>query len=88
MKYQRSVFENHLVAAMTSGLGKKSPTYQMPESVAMEYARLCYNQGISDAVCFLQDYAAPRKDQAVYDLAEALSSLNILQRELHERASP
>lgn len=38
----------YLIAAMTSGLRQKGPTYQMPESLAVEYGRLCYNQAIKD----------------------------------------
>ena len=87
MKYQRAVFEEHLIAAMTSGLRQKGPNYQLPQSLAMEYARLCYNTGISDAMSLLKDSDALSKTTSVHDLAEALSSLHILQKELHEKTN-
>lgn len=37
-----------LIAAMTSGLPHKGASYQLPESLAIEYGRLCYNQAIKD----------------------------------------
>ena len=38
----------YLIAAMTSGLKHKGATYSLPESLAIEYGRLCYNQAIKD----------------------------------------
>lgn len=37
-----------LIAAMTSGLTQKGATYNLPETLAVEYGRLCYNQAIKD----------------------------------------
>lgn len=37
-----------LIAAMTSGLPHKGGTYNLPESIAIEFGRLCYNQAIKD----------------------------------------
>lgn len=33
---------------MTSGLPQKGAQYNLPESLALEYGRLCYNQAIKD----------------------------------------
>lgn len=38
----------YLIAAMTSGLPQKGAQYNLPESLALEYGRLCYNQAIRD----------------------------------------
>lgn len=37
-----------LLLAMTSGIKQTGATYQIPESMALEYGRLCYNQAIED----------------------------------------
>lgn len=37
-----------LVAAMTSGLPHQGAKYVLPESLAIEFGRVCYNQAIKD----------------------------------------
>ena len=37
-----------LVAAMTSGLPHQGAKYVLPESLAIELGRVCYNQAIKD----------------------------------------
>ena len=37
-----------LVAAMTSGLPHKGTKYVLPESLAIEYGRICYNMAVKD----------------------------------------
>ncbi len=37
-----------LMAAMTSGLPHKGAKYMLPETLAIEYGRICYNLAIKD----------------------------------------
>ena len=37
-----------LVAAMTSGLPHKGAKYVLPESLAIEFGRICYNMAVKD----------------------------------------
>jgi hypothetical protein len=37
-----------LMASMTSGLPHKGAKYMLPETLAIEYGRICYNQAIKD----------------------------------------
>ena len=37
-----------LVAAMTSGLPHKGAKYILPESLAIEFGRICYNMAVKD----------------------------------------
>lgn len=37
-----------LVAAMTSGLPHKGAKYVLPESLAIEFGRICYNLAVKD----------------------------------------
>ena len=55
MKYQKAVFENLLLATMTSGIKQKGPEYRLPESMAFEYGRLCYNQAIKDGIAYMYE---------------------------------
>lgn len=86
MKYQRSTFIDNLMAAMTSGLRQKGPNYQLPESLAMEYGRLCYNQAVGDCIQYL--YAVGRNSDSPLlckDIADGMQLLHIKQEELHEK---
>lgn len=42
------MLQEFLIAAMTSGLPQKGATYNLPETLAVEFGRLCYNQAIKD----------------------------------------
>ena len=42
------MLQEFLIAAMTSGLPQRGATYNLPETLALEYGRLCYNQAIKD----------------------------------------
>lgn len=65
-----------LVAAMTSGLHHKGATYNLPESLALEYGRLCYNQAIKDmmTMCKMSDFG-----QVGLELSDAIQGLHIHQ---------
>lgn len=67
----------YLVAAMTSGLKQTGAKYQMPESLALEYGRLCYNQAIKDmmALCKMSDFG-----QVGLELSDAMQDLHIHQK--------
>jgi hypothetical protein len=71
---QKQQMVEHLMAAMTSGLRQKGATYQLPESLAVEYGRLCYNQAIKDAID-LAKLNSPEKD-----MFDSLQNLHIVQR--------
>ena len=67
----------YLIAAMTSELRQKGPTYPMLESLAIEYGRLCYNQAIKDmqAVFQLSDFG-----QVGLELSDRIQDLHIHQK--------
>ncbi len=44
-----------LVAAMTSGLPHKGAKYILPESLAIEYGRICYNMAVKDVQEIIQN---------------------------------
>lgn len=44
-----------LVAAMTSGLPHKGAKYVLPESLAIEYGRICYNMAVKDIQEIIQN---------------------------------
>lgn len=66
-----------LVAAMTSGLPHKGAKYVMPESLAIEFGRLCYNQAIKDTMSIfkMSDFG-----QTGLELCDRLQDLHLLQR--------
>lgn len=66
-----------LVAAMTSGLPHKGAKYVMPESLAIEFGRLCYNQAIKDIRRIIQDLS--HVDTRV-ELLEVLMEYELKQR--------
>jgi hypothetical protein len=74
---QRRRVEEMLVAAMTSGLTHKGPEYRMPESLAIEYGRLCYNMAVKDmlTVFKLADFG-----QTGLEIVDRLSDLHLTQR--------
>lgn len=43
-----------LIAAMTAGLKHTGATYNLPESIALEFGRLCYNQAIKDMMAMFK----------------------------------
>lgn len=51
---EQMLLEN-LVAAMTSGIKHMGASYKLPESMALEYGRLCYNQGVKDIIRLLEN---------------------------------
>jgi len=67
----------YLIAAMTSGLKQAGATYNLPETLALEYGRLCYNQAIKDmqAVFTLSDFG-----QVGLELSDRIQDLHIHQR--------
>ena len=66
-----------LIAAMTSGLPHKGGTYNLPESIAIEFGRLCYNQAIKDlqAIFKMSDFG-----QLGLELCDRTQDLHIHQR--------
>jgi hypothetical protein len=73
---QRMLVE-YLIAAMTSGIQQKGATYSIPETMALEYGRLCYNQALKDviALCKMSDFG-----QTGLEISDALMDLIIHQR--------
>ena len=67
----------YLIAAMTSGLPQKGATYSLPESLALEYGRLCYNQAIRDmqAMFKLSDFG-----QTGLEMSDSVQDLFIHQK--------
>jgi hypothetical protein len=67
----------YLIAAMTSGLKQQGGMYKLPESLALEYGRLCYNQAIKDmqAVFQLSDFG-----QVGLELSDRIQDLHIHQK--------
>lgn len=51
---EQMLLEN-LIAAMTSGIKHQGANYKMPESMALEYGRLCYNQAVRDVIKLLEN---------------------------------
>jgi hypothetical protein len=74
------MFQEYLVAAMTSGLKHSGATYHVPESLAIEYGRLCYNQAIKDLmeVCRSSNFG-----QTGLEICDAVQYLHI-----HQRSTP
>jgi len=66
-----------LVAAMTSGLPHKGAKYILPESLAIEFGRICYNMAIKDVVSFAKDLG--HVDSRV-ELLEVLTDYELKQR--------
>lgn len=66
-----------LIAAMTSGLPHKGGTYNLPESIAIEFGRLCYNQAIKDlqAIFKMSDFG-----QLGLELCDRTQDLHIHQK--------
>lgn len=66
-----------LIAAMTSGLEHRGATYNLPETLALEYGRLCYNQAIKD---MLTIYKAADFGTVGLELADNVQTLHIHQK--------
>ena len=66
-----------LIAAMTSGLKHTGATYNLPESLALEFGRLCYNQAIKDmmAIYKMADFGS-----VGLELADRVQDLHIHQK--------
>ena len=73
---ERMIME-YLIAAMTAGLKHTGATYNLPESVAVEFGRLCYNQAIKDmmAICKMSDFG-----QTGLEICDAVQDLHIHQK--------
>ena len=75
-KYNKSVFEKHLLTSMTSGVPHKGATYQLPETIAMEFARLCYNTAIQDAQALLEDVGKRSEEEWIAkEFSDSLDTL-------------
>jgi hypothetical protein len=74
---QRRRIEELLIAAMTSGLVNKGPEYRLPESLAIEYGRLCYNLAVRD---MLTVFRAADFGQTGLEIVDRLSDLHLTQR--------
>lgn len=79
-KHNDQMLTEHLIAAMTSGLKQTGATYNLPESLAVEYGRLCYNQAIKDvmALCKMSDFG-----QTGLEICDAIQDLIIHQKGTH-----
>jgi hypothetical protein len=66
-----------LVAAMTSGLPHQGAKYMLPESLAIEFGRLCYNQAVKDIQQVVQNLS--HVDTRV-ELLEVLMEYQLKQR--------
>ena len=73
---ERTLLE-FLIAAMTSGMDHKGATYQLPESLALEYGRLCYNQAIKDMMAI---YKMADFGNVGLELADKVQGLHIHQK--------
>jgi uncharacterized protein (DUF2164 family) len=71
------MMQEYLIAAMTSGLKQTGATYNLPESLAVEYGRLCYNQAIKDvmALCKGSNFG-----QTGLEISDAIQDLVIHQK--------
>ena len=74
------MMQEYLIAAMTSGLKQTGATYNLPESLAVEYGRLCYNQAIKDvmALCKGSNFG-----QTGLEISDAIQGLVIHQKGKH-----
>ncbi len=66
-----------LMAAMTSGLPHKGAKYMLPETLAIEYGRICYNLAIKDIRQMVQNLS--HVDTRV-ELLEVLMDYELKQR--------
>ena len=66
-----------LVAAMTSGLPHKGAKYVLPESLAIEFGRICYNLAVKDIQELVQNLS--HVDTRV-ELLEVLVDYQLKQR--------
>lgn len=73
---ERMILE-FLIAAMTSGLPQKGATYNLPETLAVEFGRLCYNQAIKDmqAIFKVSDFG-----QVGLEISDRIQDLHIHQK--------
>jgi hypothetical protein len=74
---KQALLEN-LIAAMTSGLEQRGAQYRLPETLALEYGRLCYNQAIKDVITLLR---LSQLGQEGSDLMDRVQGLHLFQRE-------
>ena len=66
-----------LIAAMTSGLPQKGATYNLPETLAVEFGRLCYNQAIKDMQAI---FTVSNFGQLGLEVSDHLQDLHIHQK--------
>ena len=71
------MLNEYLIAAMTSGLPQKGAVYRLPETLALEFGRLCYNQAIKDmqALFKMSDFG-----QVGLEISDRVQDLHIHQR--------
>jgi hypothetical protein len=74
---QRRRLEEMLMAAMTSGLAHKGAKYVLPESLAIEYGRICYNLAIQDVMSAFKCYDMGTTGMEIF---ERVSDLNLTQK--------
>jgi hypothetical protein len=72
------MMQEYLIAAMTSGLKQTGATYNLPESLAVEYGRLCYNQAIKDVMVLCK--VASDFGQTGLEISDAIQGLVIHQK--------
>jgi hypothetical protein len=79
-EHRERMMQEYLIAAMTSGLKQTGATYSLPESLAVEYGRLCYNQAVKDvmALCKGSDFG-----QTGLEICDATQDLIIHQKGKH-----
>jgi hypothetical protein len=79
-EHRERMMQEYLIAAMTSGLKQTGATYNLPESLAVEYGRLCYNQAIKDimALCKMSDFG-----QTGLEICDTIQDLIIHQKGKH-----
>ncbi len=66
-----------LIAAMTSGLKQQGAKYVLPETLAIEYGRICYNLAIKDIRQMVQNLS--HVDTRI-ELLEVLMDYELKQR--------
>jgi hypothetical protein len=80
---QKQAMTEHLIAAMTAGLTHSGAIYKIPESIALEYGRLCHNYAINRVIAMFRgsDFG-----QTGLEIMDSIQELHILQRD--ERICP
>lgn len=79
-EHNERMMQEYLVASMTSGIKQTGAMYKLPESMALEYGRLCYNQAIKDVMALsrMSDFG-----QTGLEICDAIQDLFIHQKGKH-----